>query len=423
MFYNLKKSTYTAIEKYEILKQIRSIRNILYLVIITWISGSFLTIINEYLLSPVKNRTFDDYLNFFLLNIKVILTADFSDFEDLTFITLVISILMVVIGIVVIGMLTGQIISALMLVTEKNKYIPAKSPRFNFHNPIIICGINDRIFDVLKALRLNPLSKDREIIIIDEKSDKLELLGEDKKELIDVYYLKGNPADRKVLSKAINTKYKTNINSKSVPAIILSNHKSGKMSDQKAIETSLAMESFDESVYTIVEFQEQKYMGYLEKTKVDEMININEYDYKLLAQASLNLGITEVYNKLLQFNNISKTKESTSVIFNDLPISCEGKSYKEIKIFLYENHSSSNILFIGFKKSIKNMEINIDIEQYIDNNQNSSIVVINPIKQTKYMHGDLGVNKVDNLVYLTQDTILNNNDKLIFISNNKINFN
>ena len=420
MFYNLKKNIYTAFEKYEIVRQGQRIRRILYLIIITWIVSSLLTIINEYLLSPIKDRQLKDYLNFFLLNIKVILTSDFSDFEHLTFITLIISILMVVVGIVVVGMLTGQIISALMLVSEKNKYIPAKHPKFKFRLPVVICGLNDRIFDILKELRSNPLSQYREIVIIDEKADKLEISSDDKRILTDIYFIKGSPTNRDVLKKAINIEHKTDLNYKPVSAIILSNPKYGDSSDQKAIETSLAIESFDESVYTIVDFQQPKNMQFLENTKVDETLSIHEYDYKLLAQASLNLGMTKVYDKLLEADN---KNSSGSMFISAIPEIYEGKSYKDIKKMLSENMILTNIIFIGFKKDVRGIEINDDIEQYLKSKKRNDIIVINPRKITQYMFNELGINRVNKTVFITHDTVLNNNDKLIYISNNQIEFN
>lgn len=430
-FYNFKRAFYTNWQKYNLTSYVSQLSTMFLVILIVWITGSLLTIINEYFLGSKSEEGIIYYLRFFTLTIKTILSADFGDFENYTTLTLIFSIVMVIIGIVIIGLFTGQIISMLISVIEKNKYIPEKPFLFCFHEPILICNDSNKIINIVNEIKKSQLIENREIIIINENADKIEIT--DKNLFKNVFYLKGNPADRKVLLNALTNNSKSTKNKKeffSANAIVLVDENSkSNYSDYKSIETGLALEAFNRKINTIVELRNPENNYYFNNTFIDELITVKEYGIKLLAQAALNNGITKVYDELLlknYENNYAETINNSIFITPVKNITDQtAMVYSDLKNRL-ENNPSKNNIIIGFQKHIDEFEFqtisNDDSIKTLLNKVNKAgyIDQVNPPKTGDIVIGNCSITKKGDTILLSSQTKLNENDKIIYISKNKI---
>jgi len=213
-----------------------------------------------------------------------------ADEIPLHFVSQIISILMLVMGIVVVGLFTGQIISMFVHVLQRSEYFPEKPDNFQFESPIILCGASNKLYNIIRDLKKSRQARNREIIIIDEKADKIPKFANSKFE--DVWYVKGNPGDRNVLKKAIGKK--------DCRVIIFSKYlHESHSTDTSSINTALAIEAFDESVHTVVEIPQNQDAACYEITRVNDWINVSEFSLKLISQAALQPGLAKIYGLLL----------------------------------------------------------------------------------------------------------------------------
>lgn len=430
--YLIKKNLYSTWHKYNLSSNSSQLFTMFLVVIIVWLIGSTLTVINEYFFGQSTEQHIYNYLKFYTLTIKTILSADFGDFEEYTNLTLILSIIMVVVGIVVIGLFTGQIISMLIAAIEKNKFLPEKPYLFCFKNPVLICNYSSKVKEIVLELKNNNLLEDREIIIINEKADQYEI--EDKKLFKNVYYIKGNPVDISIINNALSNNhksYKKRIVSEQVNAIVLreesENHN---YTDYKAIETALALEAYNSKIQTIVELINPEFKYYFTNTVIDELITVKDYGIKLLAQSALNNGITKVYDELLIKSNNNNEKEKVKL--NSIYISIISEftdfnkiSFSELKTIL-EIDQKKDIILIGFQKyfdpliinQIKNDYENFKIESKL--NKSNYFEQVNPPKKCNIVIGDYYFYFSDNKLFLSNNTKLTEKDKIIYISKQKL---
>lgn len=200
--YTINKRFSGFLQKYRLKTQFRNVRKLFIFLFIVWVLGSLLTIISQWLFTSDLHASFHDYLKYFwVVIIELVSGFDIPDDIHLNVVSQFISIVMLVMGIVVVGLFTGQIISILVHVLQKAELLPEKPENFQFEKPIIICGRNRKLHNIIANLRKSIYSKNREIVVIDKASDQIRVT--DRHYYKDVWQLKGEPADRKILEKAI----------------------------------------------------------------------------------------------------------------------------------------------------------------------------------------------------------------------------
>lgn len=403
--YNVLKAFHILWQRYELYQRIKQLQNLFAFLILVWVFGSLLTIFTEYLISD-KPQDLDFYLQFFTYTVRTILSADFSDFMEFSILTSIISVFMVISGITVIGLFTGEIISMLVGVMEKNKYLPEKPKNFYFKNPMLICG-NKNYEKIINDIKINT-KNNYEIIIISKVADKIEKFSLENYH--DVYYIKGDPKNRKILKQAIGENIK-----KKLSAIILSSEK-----DYDAIEISLAIEAFNEKVHTIIQLTNNSSLQYFNNSKINEYVLVKEYGTKLLSQAGINPGISKAYNNLLGVKGEDSSNETDARILKvrigDITDLDNEKSYSIVKEIV--SKKNSDLIIIGFEKYINKKNIDkhkIIINKY-DKNENS-ITQINPMNKYTQNIGDLYFNVINSNPIFSTQTKLNINDKIVFIKN------
>ncbi len=428
--YRLIKRFYAFWQKYQLKTELKNILRLFYLFIITWLVGSVITIFSQVFFSPDIHHTLPDYLQYFwIVIIELVSGFDIGDIHLNAF-SQVITVIMLIVGIVIVGLFTGQIISLFVHVHQRKDYLPEKPETFHFKRPLLICGISAKVDAIIHHLRSNPQTRDQEIVIIDETADQY--LIRDQEIYRDVWCVRGNVADRKVLRTTLGCE-------ESVAIILAQECDPGNISlysDSKAIQTALAIEAFDENVHTILELIDRRNLAHLMRTRINEFITVSDYGVKLLSQTAMQPGLSNIYDSLI--DPMNSDAQSPHIYFYPLPTDSPliGMKYGDIVNQAHRFFSDSMTL-VGMAKWFGPILNTGDVdrnEQILQELRSLGIelrntkwyVQINPHKKANYckfgidfFQQQIEANSEITL-FLTHDTVLQEYDKLVYLASNPI---
>ncbi|MCP5107143.1 MAG: hypothetical protein GY950_27400 [bacterium] len=441
--YRIKKSWFGFWQKYKLKTQFKIASRLLWIFLIIWLIGSVLTILSQWAFTDHYEGTpfQGKYLEYFWPVIIELVSGYDIQAQELALnpASNVISVFMLITGIIIFAIFTGQIVSMFIHVLQRYNHLPEKPDDFVFNRPVIICGINNKLPQVIRELRRSPLTVGREIVVIDSEADKLKI--EDKEFYKDVWYVKGDQADRSVLAKALGEQ--------EASAIILASEPKckaqGKYSDSRAIETAMAIEGYRETTHTVLELMDDRNTPHLRHTRINEWISIFEYGIKLTSQAALQHGMGSVFHYLLGGKTVRNGAGKTSQIFFTqglLPERFNGLTYKEVRDKTLST-STIDITLIGFARYVG---WGLGQKYNLEMGYSPFIKQLNPVNRTCRVCGaDIGetdeLGRIQkkcpgcfkteknrdknavNLWYFPIDTQLSRKDKLIYLSGKPVDFN
>lgn len=187
---------------------------------------------------------------------------------------------------------------------------------YNIKNHVVICNWTGKADVVVKQLHDVSIIDKSPIIVVTEhpelvpKSTEIVYRG--------LLIVAGDPADKEILERADIRTAKT--------AVILADEKDIENSDSKSILIQLAIDSINPNVHTIVELVKSSSEMYFQYTHVNEIICLEQLSEKLLSQAALTPGLSEVYMNLL-----TQSSDTNEIYLEELPESFIGDSYEEVE--------------------------------------------------------------------------------------------
>lgn len=345
--YKLKKKWSGFRQRYKLKTHLKITSRLFLVFLIVWLIASALIILSQWAFTDYffDHLLSEKYLKYFWAVVIELVSGFDIDPRgfDLNTFSQILSVIVLITGIAIFAIFTGQIVSMFIQVVQKMNHIPEKPDNFTFKRPIIICGINSKLDKLIEELRKNCLSREREIVVVDNQADTLKI--KDKELYEDVWFTKGNQADRNTL--------KTLIGQEETAAIILASESDSKSrcSDSRAIQTAMAVEGYRQKVHTVLELLDERNVPHLKHTKINEWIAVFEYGIKLTAQAALQHGMGNVYFHLL--GGETKSKKTTRIYFSQtrLPARMDGLTYLDIRNKVLSTHSI-DITLIGFAKYV-----------------------------------------------------------------------
>ena len=410
--YTVKKALYSFWHKYTIRTQINNIAKLLLLVIIIWIFGSALTILSQRISKPEIHNDITDYLQYFwVVIIELISGYDVGEIS-LSLASRIIAVLMLILGLVLVGLFTGTLISMFVKVYERMEYLPEKPSNLQFRHPVLLCGLNSKIDAIIRYLRNADAMRDREIVIIDEDAGRYQI--RDKKLYRDVWCVPENPTFRDVLKRSMGTD--------ECHAIIMAKELKGPFkaihADAKTVETALAIEALDDRVHTIVEILDPKNKIHLGRTRINEWVCIGEYGVRLISQCALQPGIADVFMKLLGGDGAEKNGvtagDSIHLSGFFLPEIFRNTEYRKAANTI-RARSDLDITPIGFARYLSDEEKQV-LGMTLRNT--NYFMVMNP-RSAMRVAADSD-DHISGLTHLHRDTLLGQHDKIIYISDNEV---
>lgn len=180
----------------------------------------------------------------------------------------------------------------------------------NLKDHIVICGWSETAAGIIKQLHAEDIGERRQVVLIDQHLDHSPV--DDPF----VYFVQGDPTNDETLRRACLESAET--------AIVLADWSLDDpgLRDAKSTLTTLAIESLNGSVYTVVELMRHENRRHLERAQVDEPICVSDLSQRLLVHASLNHGLSLLFSDILTFG------EGSEVYKVAVPPGLAGKSFR-----------------------------------------------------------------------------------------------
>jgi hypothetical protein len=318
--------------------------------------------------------------------------------EDLHLVSRIISVFMLFMGIIVVGLFTGQIISVFLHVLQTAEFIPEKPPNFAFQKPIIICGINDKLTKIAQHLRASPFSQNREIVVVSDTDVQLKKEDFGK----DIWFVKGDPAEKKTLNNYIGS-----MDSKVI--LLQPDAQKEYVANSRTINTALSIEAFDERIHTVLEICGSSNKELYRNSKINDWICIAEFGAKLISQSALQPGQSTIFQRLLSGPG------NNSIFFSGAPLpgTFIGQSFIELKKRSAEGLLGEDILLIGFAKYLSDEEK--QQHNLVLRNTNYFIQINPPHRRASDPQDGEFTEKKDRLIFFN-DISMTKRDQLIYIA-------
>jgi voltage-gated potassium channel len=266
-------------------------------------------------------------------------TVGYGDKVPLTTGGRLVAILVMLLGIGLLGMITGRIAS--WLVAWKIKEGSGLADQKKIKRHFVICGWKNEMVSVLEdILCINPRLSDEDIVVVSTvEQDKMENLRSNPN-LQNVRFVRGDYVDENVLLRA---------NIKKADRVLVLADKSGQASDQevdaRTVMTVLTIKTISRDIYTCVELIDSKFKRYLENVHCDEIILSREHNRMLLANATAASGIAHIVQDLLNV-------EGGRLITRNFPGRFVGDSFANLSSYFMEGESG---ILIGLLENTGNI--------------------------------------------------------------------
>jgi len=207
--YNFSRRVNSIIQRYQLRRSLDQIFNLMLILISVWFIGGTLTILSQWIISPEVQKSSHDYLQYYWI-VFIEVTSGFDvggEVERLNQLSFVITILMLIAGMIIGGLVSGQIIAIILNAAKKAGLVAEAPENFKFIDPIIIFGNNKHLHGIISSVRQIDGNANRDIIIIDEEANEISIL--DKSDYKNIWYIKSDPSKRNYLKEIFDTNIST----------------------------------------------------------------------------------------------------------------------------------------------------------------------------------------------------------------------
>lgn len=226
-------------------------------------------------------------------------------------------ILLMFFGIVLAGVVTGNIASALV---ERQLKEGRGLKDIKLKNHFIICGWKRDMPDIL----YNIMEKNKNFLaseyVLINTADPTEIdnLRSDRR-FAPVNYIHGDYIDERVLNRA-------NLKEAARVIVFADRMIQGSIQevDSRTVMTVITIKSISKTIYTCAELLDEKFERYLRFSNCDEIILSTEYNRSIIANASAGSGISQVISELLSVN------ADVSISTQEIPSRFIGKTFGEL---------------------------------------------------------------------------------------------
>ncbi len=272
-------------------------------------------------------------------HILIVLVSGIEDKEPLSLPGRIQVTVLLIAGICIVGMLTAEIVSALVSRMNRSGMVAIKPSRTKLQRHIVIIGHSQYLHNIIEQL-IAVVKNRHYILIVHRRADEIRTDGSGlyKK----VMALPGNILEPAILERADLDK--------ALRVIILA---SGSSSDRPAdrdnytLMKTLAAYCRNRSVPIVAEIRDLKSLVYTQALEEVEFMAAFDFGVRLISQAVLNPGVTQIFYELMTMGDDSNE-------FYTLPVPDEliGKTFKQAQLW-FLNLDKADITLIGIDNSTK----------------------------------------------------------------------
>ncbi|MCP4606644.1 MAG: hypothetical protein GY847_40080 [Proteobacteria bacterium] len=272
-------------------------------------------------------------------NILILLVSGIEDKEPFTVLGRIEATIVLIAGIVIVGLLTGEIVAMLVRRLQRMGLVKEMPPRKGlFEQHIVILGINRHLDNIIQHIN-DAVRGHHFILVIHPDAESLPIM--DSHNYRRVFALAGDPSDKRTLDKASL--------GKAARIIILSPEDCAdeKLKDNQTLMVTIAaaVRPRKADIPTVVEIIDEENLHFANILHDVEYINGKQCCERLTSQAVLNPGITEIYSKLLNFSF-----DTNEIYIIPVPRELRGKTFKEVQLHFLDL-DEDDITPIGVERS------------------------------------------------------------------------
>ena len=299
-------------------------------------------------------------------------TVGYGDYYPVSTAGRIIGILMMFFGIALVGVITGNIASALV---EKQLKEGRGLKQLKLKNHFIICGWKRDMTAILhNIMKRNTEFLVSEIVLINmADQETIENLKADN-EFKQINFIYGDYIDEQVLNRA-------NIKQAKKVLVVADMLNCGSVQevDSHTVMAVITIKAMSKMVYTCAEIIDPKFERYLRFSNCDEIVLTSEYNKSLIANASAGSGISHIINELL--NVTSQVQVNTL----DIPHEYVGKKYDELYGYLFKKDRTVLIgllentgnFYLRKRNALQEAQKTPDISKLVDNLKDVKSLVAN----------------------------------------------
>ncbi len=270
-------------------------------------------------------------------NILIVLISGIEDKEPLSIAGRVEVTVLLIVGICVVGMLTGEIVSILVRKAQRAGKVAVMPPSARLEQHVLILGVNSFLDNIIRQVHA-ALGEQHYIVVVDPDAEELRVM--EPAAYRKVFALAGDPLDERVLAQADVDQ--------AARVIVLSpedgNH-SPQQRDNRALMKTIAVASRRPNRPVVVELQTEESLGFAAPLEEADFVVSRHYGEKLISQSVLNPGVTEIYYRLMTF-----TEQSNE--FYTVPVlpRLVGKTFAEAQLHFLDKDDEDMVL-VGIDRS------------------------------------------------------------------------
>lgn len=301
-----------------------------------WVFGANLLYLTEAGLDA-SGSPFSNYWDAYW-HVIIVLMSGIEDKEPVSLLGRIEITVMMVLGIIIVGYLTGEIVSLLVQKWQRTGLVALMPPKSKLKNHIVILGVNERLNNVIQQIDA-ALEGTYFFLIVDESSNQLPAMAHPLKRR--VFALAGDPREKSVLDQA-------RIDD-AARIVVLATSKGKEESRQDIDNRSLivtiaaTLRQRARQIPTTVEIVDRSNLDYAKHLPSVDYVVGQRYGARLISQAVLHPGVTEVYHELFNF-----TDDSNEIYFIPSPKQLSGCSVKTARHF-FVHYEKAPITLIGIQ--------------------------------------------------------------------------
>jgi voltage-gated potassium channel len=269
-------------------------------------------------------------------NILIVLVSGIEDKEPLSLLGRVEVTVLLIAGIVIVGMLTGEIVSILIRRVQRAGMVNLKPPKARFERHIVILGSSPHVDNVIRQIH-SALKGQHHVLVVHPEADQLPVT--DATVYRRVFALTGEPREARILEEA-------DIDDAARVIVLapLEDGCEGRGADNQALMATVAVICRKCCIPLVVELTDEDSLRYTHGLPEVDFVVGRAFGERMISQAVLNPGVTEVYDHLLTF-----TDDSNEIYTVPVPKHLVGKTFADAQLHFLE-HDGEVIAPIGIDR-------------------------------------------------------------------------
>jgi len=270
-------------------------------------------------------------------NILIVLVSGIEDKEPISLLGRIEVTLLLIAGIVIVGMLTGEIVSILIRRVQRAGKVALKPPSGRFERHVVILGNNGHIDAVIRQVN-TALHGLHHILVVHPDADQLPITA--ARAYRRVFALPGEPRDTRTLEAADIDR--------AARVIVLAppaEQCDSSEPDNRALMATVAVVCRKASIPLVVELTDERNLRYTHGLPEVDFVVGRAFGERMISQAVLNPGITEVYDHLL-----NSSGDSNELYTMPVPKRLVGKTFSDAQLHFLDRDEEA-ITLVGIDRS------------------------------------------------------------------------